>query len=111
MTIMKYKPFAEFDDIGSGLRLFQDTVNRMLTEPAARPVDPGGRYLRDRERTSAEGGPTRCRDERHRYPIGERDAQPARRAEISRTKPKKADRTALSALMADLPAISRCPTR
>ena len=40
MTIMKYKPFADLDDLGSGLRLFQDTVNRMLTEPAARPWTP-----------------------------------------------------------------------
>ena len=40
MPIMKYKPFAELDDLGSGLRLFQDTVNRMLSEPTARPWAP-----------------------------------------------------------------------
>jgi HSP20 family protein len=40
MSIMRYKPFAELDDLGSGLRLFQDTVSRLLTEPAARPWAP-----------------------------------------------------------------------
>ena len=40
MAIMRRKPFAEFDDLGSGLRLFQDTVNRLLTEPTSRPWTP-----------------------------------------------------------------------
>jgi HSP20 family protein len=39
MPIMKYKPF-ELDELGSGLRLFQDTVNRLLSEPTARPWAP-----------------------------------------------------------------------
>jgi HSP20 family protein len=38
---MRYKPFAALEeDLGSGLRLFQDTVNRMLSEPTARPWAP-----------------------------------------------------------------------
>lgn len=40
MAIMRYKPFAELDDLGSGLRLFQDTVSRLLSEPASRPWAP-----------------------------------------------------------------------
>lgn len=41
MSVMKYRPFAELDDLGSGLRMFQDTVNRLLSEPsAARPWTP-----------------------------------------------------------------------
>ncbi len=40
MPIMKYRPFAELDDLGSGLRLFQDTVNRLLSEPTSRPWAP-----------------------------------------------------------------------
>jgi HSP20 family protein len=40
MPIMKYKPFAELDDLGTGLRLFQDTVNRLLSEPTSRPWAP-----------------------------------------------------------------------
>jgi HSP20 family protein len=40
MAIARYKPFAELDDFGSGLRLFEDTVNRLLSEPAHRPWAP-----------------------------------------------------------------------
>lgn len=40
MPIMKYKPFADLDDLGSGLRLFQDTVNRLLDQPGTRPWAP-----------------------------------------------------------------------
>ena len=40
MAIMRHKPFAELDDLGSGLRLFQDTVNRLLSEPTSRPWTP-----------------------------------------------------------------------
>ncbi len=40
MPIVKYNPFqTEFDEF-PGLRLFQDTVSRMLSEPAARPWSP-----------------------------------------------------------------------
>jgi HSP20 family protein len=37
---MKYRPFSDLEDLGSGVRLFQDTVNRLLSEPAARPWAP-----------------------------------------------------------------------
>lgn len=40
MTLMKYKPFNEADDFGTGFRVFQDTVNRLLSEPASRPWAP-----------------------------------------------------------------------
>lgn len=40
MSVMRYQPFAELEDLGSGLRLFQDTVSRMLSEPTARPWAP-----------------------------------------------------------------------
>ena len=39
MTITKYDPFAELD-VPTGVRLFQDAVNRMFSEPAARPWAP-----------------------------------------------------------------------
>ena len=40
MPIVKYNPFqTEFEDL-PGFRLFQDTVSRLLSEPAARPWTP-----------------------------------------------------------------------
>jgi HSP20 family protein len=40
MPIVKYNPFhTEFDEF-PGMRLFQDTVSRMLSEPASRPWTP-----------------------------------------------------------------------
>ncbi|HME08577.1 MAG TPA: Hsp20/alpha crystallin family protein [Bryobacteraceae bacterium] len=40
MPIVKYNPFAELDDL-PGVRLFQDTLNRFLSEPnTARPWSP-----------------------------------------------------------------------
>ncbi len=38
MTLLK--PMFETDDLSSGLRLFQDTVARMLSEPSVRPWAP-----------------------------------------------------------------------
>lgn len=41
MPIMKYNPFgAEFDDFPAGLRVFQDSLSRLLGEPASRPWSP-----------------------------------------------------------------------
>ncbi len=40
MPVMKYKPFGDLDEMGNGFRVFQDTVNRLLSEPAARPWAP-----------------------------------------------------------------------
>jgi HSP20 family protein len=40
MSVMRYKPIVDFDEIGSGLRVFQDTVNRLLSEPTSRPWTP-----------------------------------------------------------------------
>jgi hypothetical protein len=38
---MKYNPFgAEFDDFPAGLRVFQDSLSRLLGEPASRPWSP-----------------------------------------------------------------------
>jgi HSP20 family protein len=37
---VKYDPFADVADFPTGLRLFQDTVNRLFSEPAARPWTP-----------------------------------------------------------------------
>lgn len=33
MPIVKYSPFFETEDFPAGLRVFQDTVNRLLSEP------------------------------------------------------------------------------
>jgi HSP20 family protein len=41
MTLIKYNPFADFDSIPGSLRLFEDTVNRMLSDvPTSRPWAP-----------------------------------------------------------------------
>jgi len=42
MPVVKYSPFADTDDFPSGLRLFQDTINRVLSDQAAatRPWAP-----------------------------------------------------------------------
>ena len=41
MSVTRYNPFAEGEDFPAGLRLFQDTVNRLLSEPSnARPWAP-----------------------------------------------------------------------
>lgn len=36
----KYSPFADFETFPAGLRLFQDSVNRILSEPSGRPWVP-----------------------------------------------------------------------
>jgi len=42
MPIVKYSPFADTDDFPAGLRLFQDTINRVLSDQGAttRPWAP-----------------------------------------------------------------------
>lgn len=40
MSLIKYSPFAEFDTFPTGLRLFQDSVNRLFAEPNGRPWVP-----------------------------------------------------------------------
>ncbi len=39
MAVTKYDPFADVD-FPAGIRLFQDAVNRLFSEPAARPWAP-----------------------------------------------------------------------
>ena len=41
MPITKYSPFAtDFDEFPAGLRLFQDSLSRLFSEPASRPWSP-----------------------------------------------------------------------
>jgi HSP20 family protein len=42
MPITKYSPFAtaEFEDFPAGLRVFQDSLSRLFSEPASRPWSP-----------------------------------------------------------------------
>jgi HSP20 family protein len=41
MPLIKYSPFADVDDFPTGLRVFQDTMNRLLSDQtAARPWAP-----------------------------------------------------------------------
>jgi HSP20 family protein len=41
MPIMKYNPFnTETEDFPSGLRVFQDSLSRLLSEPTSRPWSP-----------------------------------------------------------------------
>lgn len=39
MPVVKYNPF-DLEDFPTGLRMFQDTVNRLLSEPGSRPWTP-----------------------------------------------------------------------
>jgi HSP20 family protein len=39
MALTNYTPFS-IEDFPAGLRLFQDSVNRLLSEPASRPWSP-----------------------------------------------------------------------
>ena len=41
MALLKYDPYADFSEFPTGLRLFQDTMSRLLSEPAgSRPWAP-----------------------------------------------------------------------
>ena len=40
MSIIKYTPFADFEGFPTGLRLFQDSMNRFFSEPNGRPWVP-----------------------------------------------------------------------
>ena len=41
MSVIKYHPFADFETaFPAGLRMFQDSVNRLFTEPSGRPWVP-----------------------------------------------------------------------
>jgi HSP20 family protein len=40
MSLIKYTPYAEFDGFPAGLKVFQDTVNRLFNEPNGRPWVP-----------------------------------------------------------------------
>jgi HSP20 family protein len=41
MPVIRYNPFnAELEDFPAGLRLLHDSVNRLFSEPAARPWSP-----------------------------------------------------------------------
>jgi HSP20 family protein len=39
MPVVKYNPF-DLDDFPTGMRMFQDTVNLLLSEPVSRPWTP-----------------------------------------------------------------------
>jgi HSP20 family protein len=40
MSLIRYTPYTDFDAFPAGLRLFQDSVNRLFAEPNARPWVP-----------------------------------------------------------------------
>jgi HSP20 family protein len=41
MAVIKYAPFgAELEDFPAGLRVFQDSLSRLFSEPASRPWSP-----------------------------------------------------------------------
>jgi HSP20 family protein len=40
MSLIRYTPFNEFEAFPAGLKAFQDTVNRLFTEPNGRPWVP-----------------------------------------------------------------------
>jgi HSP20 family protein len=40
MALTRYNPFPELEDFPAGLRLFHDSVSRLLSEPNSRPWTP-----------------------------------------------------------------------
>jgi HSP20 family protein len=40
MAVIRYNPFADLETFPAGLRVFQDTVNRLFSEPNTRPWVP-----------------------------------------------------------------------
>ncbi|MBZ5604497.1 MAG: Hsp20/alpha crystallin family protein [Acidobacteriia bacterium] len=40
MSVIRYTPFADLENFPAGLRLFQDSVNRLFSEPNGRPWVP-----------------------------------------------------------------------
>ena len=40
MSLVRYSPFSDLDAFPTGLRAFQDTVNRLFSEPNGRPWVP-----------------------------------------------------------------------
>ena len=40
MTLLKYAPYNTTDELSNGLRLFQDSVARIFSEPNSRPWSP-----------------------------------------------------------------------
>jgi HSP20 family protein len=40
MPLMRYNPFTETEDFPTGLRLFQDSLSRLLSEQTSRPWSP-----------------------------------------------------------------------
>src|SRR5258706_9318012 len=40
MSLIRFAPYPDFDGFPAGLRTFQDTVNRLFSEPSARPWVP-----------------------------------------------------------------------
>ena len=40
MAMIKYSPFADLEGFPAGMRLFQDSVNRLFAEPNGRPWGP-----------------------------------------------------------------------
>src|SRR5438270_4141450 len=40
MSLIKYTPFADLENFPTGMRLFQDSVNRLFSEPNGRPWVP-----------------------------------------------------------------------
>jgi HSP20 family protein len=40
MPVIRYNPFATEEEFPAGLRLFQDSLSRLFSEPASRPWSP-----------------------------------------------------------------------
>ena len=40
MSLIRYTPLPDQEDFPAGLRLFQDTVSRLFSEPSSRPSSP-----------------------------------------------------------------------
>ena len=81
MPLVKYAPFTDSEDFPTGVRIFQDTINRLLSDQTAtRPLGSIRGYLQDRERVSIEGRRFRSGSEGHRHPNREQHSYTKGRA-------------------------------
>ena len=90
MPMIKYTPFTgEMEDFPTGLRLFQDSISRLFSEPASRPWSPAvDIYETENELVLKADIPDVIRKCRHstreRYPHPQRRAQVRAREEWQR---------------------------
>ncbi len=84
MPIVKYAPFADTEDFPTGLRLFQDSINRLLSEDGVktRPWAPAVDILETENELVLKADVPGVESEGHRHPARERHPDREGRAEV-----------------------------